>query len=296
MSDGGSPGAHGAGGGIEGGVECGRFVPLLSALADGSARRGAGAAAAAHEDPPVLPGSVEGVRRGARRWRRSYRPWRWWRPRAATRRGCLSVAGGAQQKAESALGAAQQKAAVLGERAHAAAELATGQKVAAVAPSAAALTGGGTAVDQLAGHQPPAARRRSSIRPRPPRPLRPAPPSVAPTQPARASVSPSGGGWGGGGGGGSTSGTEFALMRSAPEIEALGPRTRRAAVNETGRAIRSAWRRWHDRLRARGARRRRGTRDDVSRSPTLPATSPSPREAAGNQAAAIMHWTVFSRR
>jgi hypothetical protein len=81
-----------------------------------------------------------------------YRPWRWWRPRAATRRGCLSVAGGAQQKAESALGAAQQKAAVLGERAHAAAELATGQKVAAVAPSAAALTGGGTAVDQLAGH------------------------------------------------------------------------------------------------------------------------------------------------
>jgi hypothetical protein len=98
------------------------------------------------------------------------------------------------------------------------------------------------------------------------------------------------------GGGGSTSGTEFALMRSAPEIEALGPRTRRAAVNETGRAIQSAWRRWHDRLRARGARRRRGTRDDVSRSPTLPATSPSPREAAGNQAAAIMHWTVFSRR
>jgi hypothetical protein len=63
-----------------------------------------------------------------------------------------SLLGGAQQKAESALGAAQQKAAVLGERAHAAAELATGQKVAGVAPSAAALTGGGTAVDQLAGH------------------------------------------------------------------------------------------------------------------------------------------------
>jgi hypothetical protein len=37
----------------------------------------------------------------------------------------------------------------VGERAHAAVELATGQKLAAVAASAAALAGGGTAVDQL---------------------------------------------------------------------------------------------------------------------------------------------------
>ena len=47
------------------------------------------------------------------------------------------------------MGAAQHKAAALGERAHAAAELATGQKVAAVAASAAALAGGGTAVEHL---------------------------------------------------------------------------------------------------------------------------------------------------
>ena len=58
------------------------------------------------------------------------------------------------------MGAAQHKAAALGERAHAAAELATGQKLAAVAASAAALAGGGTAVEQLADQttqRPPAA-------------------------------------------------------------------------------------------------------------------------------------------
>jgi outer membrane biosynthesis protein TonB len=56
---------------------------------------------------------------------------------------------------ESLLGAAQQKVGALGERTHAAVELATGQKAAAVAASAAALAGGGTAVDHFARHQPP---------------------------------------------------------------------------------------------------------------------------------------------
>jgi hypothetical protein len=56
---------------------------------------------------------------------------------------------------ESVLGSAQQKAVALGERTHAAVELATGQKMAAVAASAAALAGGGTAVDQFARHEPP---------------------------------------------------------------------------------------------------------------------------------------------
>jgi DNA polymerase-3 subunit gamma/tau len=41
------------------------------------------------------------------------------------------------------------------ERFHAAAELATGQKIAAVAASAAALAGGGTAIDEFANHQGP---------------------------------------------------------------------------------------------------------------------------------------------
>ena len=144
--------------GIEGGVECGRFVPLLSALADGEAGaeelallrphmktclscrarlkefRAAPARVAALVAPvAVVAASGDGS------------------PRLLE-----SLLGGAQQKAESMLGAAQQKAAVLGERAHAAAELATGQKVAAVAASAAALAGGGTAVDHFAGHEPPA--------------------------------------------------------------------------------------------------------------------------------------------
>jgi outer membrane biosynthesis protein TonB len=43
----------------------------------------------------------------------------------------------------------------LGDRFHAAAELATGQKLAAVAASAAALAGGGTAIDEFANHQGP---------------------------------------------------------------------------------------------------------------------------------------------
>ena len=85
-------------------------------------------------------------------------------PRAAgAGRGRRRAALGAlQQKVEALLGATQQKAAALGERAHAAVELATGQKVAAVAASAAALAGGGTAVDQLADHH-----RATRPRPRP---------------------------------------------------------------------------------------------------------------------------------
>jgi outer membrane biosynthesis protein TonB len=43
----------------------------------------------------------------------------------------------------------------LGDRLHAAAELATGQKIAAVAASAAALAGGGSAIDEFANHQGP---------------------------------------------------------------------------------------------------------------------------------------------
>ena len=51
---------------------------------------------------------------------------------------------------ESVVGATHDKAAALGERAHAAAELATGQKLAAVAASAAAIAGGGAGVEHLA--------------------------------------------------------------------------------------------------------------------------------------------------
>ena len=43
----------------------------------------------------------------------------------------------------------------MGDRLNAAAELAAGQKLAVVAASAAALTGGGTAIDELANHSAP---------------------------------------------------------------------------------------------------------------------------------------------
>jgi RNA polymerase sigma factor (sigma-70 family) len=143
--------------GIQGGVECERFAPLLSALADGEAsaeqlallrphmrtclacraRLKAFRAAPARVAALVPPAAL--VMAGAG-------PLRSW---------LESVLGGAQEKLDAALGATQQKAALVGERAHAVAELAAGQKVAAVAASAVALAGGGTAVDQLANHRGP---------------------------------------------------------------------------------------------------------------------------------------------
>lgn len=70
---------------------------------------------------------------------------------------------------EALVGAAQHKAAALGERAHATAELISAQKVAAVAESTAALAGGGTAVDQFANHQGRHRLRRPPTRSRPSR-------------------------------------------------------------------------------------------------------------------------------
>jgi RNA polymerase sigma factor (sigma-70 family) len=148
--------------GIQGGVECERFAPLLSALADGEASadqlaqlrphmrtclacrarlkafRAAPARVAAVVPPAALASAADG-------------PLRSW---------VESALGGAQQKLEAALGATQQKAAAVGERAHAVAELAVGQKMAAVTASAAALAGGGTAIDHLANHRGPPERQR----------------------------------------------------------------------------------------------------------------------------------------
>ena len=145
--------------GIEGGIECARLAPLLSALADGEADaqalavlrphmktcltcrarlrefRSAPARVAALLPPAVLLNS-DAERGGLR--------------------GMAEAALGALQgKAEAAAGAVQQKAGLLGERAQTTAELLTGQKVAALAAGAAAVAGGGTAVDQFAGHQGP---------------------------------------------------------------------------------------------------------------------------------------------
>jgi RNA polymerase sigma factor (sigma-70 family) len=131
--------------GIEGGVECVKLAPQLSALADGEARA---------EDLALLRPHLKTCLSCRARLKEF---------RAAPARVAALVpplalvgdGGGVRSAFESLLGAAQHKAAVLSDRAHAAVELATGQKVAAVAASAAALAGGGTAVDQFANHQAP---------------------------------------------------------------------------------------------------------------------------------------------
>jgi RNA polymerase sigma factor (sigma-70 family) len=139
---------------IQGGGECDRLAPLLSALADGEASaeqlamlrphmRTCLACRAALKEFRTLPAKVAallpstGLSAGGDG-----------RVRVFVEAALANL----QQKADSALGAAQHKTAALGERAHAAVELAAGQKLAAVAASAAALAGGGTAVDHLANH------------------------------------------------------------------------------------------------------------------------------------------------
>jgi RNA polymerase sigma factor (sigma-70 family) len=168
--------------GIQGGIECAKLAPLLSALADGEASAEQLARLRPHmktclacratlREFRAAPGRVAALS-----------------PPAAL---LAAEPGGGPLRsvAESILGAAQQKAAVLGERAHAAAELATGQKVAALAASAAALAGGGTAVDQLANHQgpPPPAPAAEQVEVKPVKKevaVEPAPPPPEPVAPA----------------------------------------------------------------------------------------------------------------
>jgi RNA polymerase sigma factor (sigma-70 family) len=151
--------------GIEEGAECARLAPLLSALADGEAD----AATVARLRPHLK--TCLSCRARLREYRAAPARVAALVPVAVMADGPASgqlgaLANGVQQKAEAALGWTQQKAeaaiaashhkaAALGERAQTAAELVTGQKVAALAASAAALAGGGTAVDQLANHHGP---------------------------------------------------------------------------------------------------------------------------------------------
>jgi RNA polymerase sigma factor (sigma-70 family) len=143
--------------GIQGGAECERFAPLLSALADGEASaedlallrphmRTCLACRARLKAFRALPARVAALVPPAALIAAGAGPLRRW---------LESIMVGTQQKVDAALGATQQKAALMGERAQAVVELAAGQKLAAVAASAAALAGGGTAVDQLANHQGP---------------------------------------------------------------------------------------------------------------------------------------------
>jgi hypothetical protein len=133
--------------GIQRGTECASYEPLLSALADGEASA---------EDLARLRPHMQ----TCLSCRAALREFRALPERVASvvpPASLLAAESGGPLRSlvESIVGTAQHKAAVLGERAHAAAELATGQKVAAVAASAAALAGGGTAVDQFSNHQGP---------------------------------------------------------------------------------------------------------------------------------------------
>ncbi len=134
--------------GIEDGAECERFAPMLSALADGEASADDLSALRPHMRTCLA------CRVRLREFRATPARVAALVPPAAL--AALEVGGGLRGLLESLAGAAQQKAAVIGDRAQAVAELATGPKVAAVAASAAAVAGGGTAVDQFGHHSGPA--------------------------------------------------------------------------------------------------------------------------------------------
>ena len=174
--------------GIERGAECGRYEPLLSALADGEASA---------EDLAQLRPHMQ----TCLSCRAALREFRAVPDRVASVVPAAALAAGdgggpLRSVLESLVGVAQHKTAVMGERLHAAAELATGQKVAALAASAAALAGGGTAVDQLANHQgpppPPASGQveaapvadEAPVEATPPPAAEPPPADTAPQQPA----------------------------------------------------------------------------------------------------------------
>jgi RNA polymerase sigma factor (sigma-70 family) len=128
--------------GIEAGSECERLAPTLSALADGEASTEALRALRPHLKTCLA------CRARLKEFRATPRRVAALLPPAAL--ASSGDGGPVRGFLESLLGAAQDKAAALGERAHAAAELATGQKVAAVAASAAAMAGGGAGVKELA--------------------------------------------------------------------------------------------------------------------------------------------------
>ena len=140
---------------IESGMECRRLAPHLSALADGEA------------DARQL-GELRPHLRTCLACRARLREYRSVASRVAALAPPALLA--AQEEGpgpvrgflESLLGAAQDRAAALGERGHQAAEMMSAQKAAAVAASAAALAGGGAVgadriSDRLGGGEGPAA-------------------------------------------------------------------------------------------------------------------------------------------
>jgi hypothetical protein len=160
--------------GIERGTECARYEPLLSALADGEASA---------EQLAILRPHMRtclSCRARLREFRATPE-----RVAALVPPAVLAVSDGSgplRNLFEAVAGTAQHKTAAMGERLHAATELATGQKLAAVAASAAALAGGGSAIDEFANHRgPPRPEPVQRVEPKPVKeelPVEPAPPAV----------------------------------------------------------------------------------------------------------------------
>jgi hypothetical protein len=136
--------------GIEAGAECERLGPSVSALADGEAGADELAALRPHLKTCLSCRARLRDYRAAPSRVAALVP-----PALVAASGNGDAPGALRSLVESIVGATHDKAAALGERAHAAAELATGQKLAAVAASAAALAGGGAAgVERLSGDPP----------------------------------------------------------------------------------------------------------------------------------------------
>ena len=174
--------------GIQRGAECRRLEPLLSALADGEASPEDLARLRPHMRTCLsCRAALREVRAAPQRVAGAVPPVVLAASDGAGRLRTLveSAFGALQQKTEAAAGYAQLKTAAMSDRLHAAAELATGQKLAAVAASAAALAGGGTAIDEFANHRVPTGPAQAAApdpRAAPPEQPAPAPPPSAPAE------------------------------------------------------------------------------------------------------------------
>ena len=179
--------------GIEGGVECERLAPLVSLLADGELTA---------EELRMLRPHL----RSCLACRARLREYRAAPERVAALVPAAALAGGAagagdtsllRGLVESLIGATGDRAAALGERVHAATELATAQKAAAVAAAAAAVAGGGVGVDQLGRHgasardRPAEVRQAAGEQPKPPGPRPPTQTAPASSDPAASDPAPS---------------------------------------------------------------------------------------------------------
>ena len=129
--------------GIEGGGECERLAPLVSRLADGEA-----SSADLRALRPHLKTCLA-CRARLREYRAAPARVAALLPPVAVAASGGDPAGPLRGFVESLIGSAQERAVTMGDRLHAASEVAAGKKAAAVAASAAALAGGGATVDRL---------------------------------------------------------------------------------------------------------------------------------------------------